>query len=63
MENINEKQLLRLILDYSMLKASDNKRKSKKKAYNKRYYQRHREQILLKNKEMRDFYKEIKKNL
>jgi len=56
------KQFLLWLQDYSELKNRENKRKKLQSERNKRYYQRHKEKILKKNKEMRDIYKIVKQN-
>lgn len=56
------KQFILLLKDYSDLKTKDKKRKKLQSERNKRYYQRHKDKILRKNKEMRDIYKLVKRN-
>lgn len=62
MSNDGEEQLIRLILEYSALKKRETKRKKKKSEYNKRYYRKHRDDILRKNREMRNLYKAVKQS-
>jgi hypothetical protein len=61
-QNHNLKQFLLLIKEYVELKERDVKRKKNQSTRNKRYYQRHKDEILKKNKEMRDIYKLVKQN-
>lgn len=61
-QNHNLKQFFILLKEYSELKTSDVKRKKLQSERNKRYYQRHKDEILRKNKEMRDIYKLVKQN-
>lgn len=55
-----EEAILKLVLENSILKQKEKKRKKKKSEYNKRYYQKHRDEILQKNQEMRNIYKIVK---
>lgn len=56
-----EEAILKLVLENSLLKQKENQRKKKKSEYNKRYYQKHRDEILRKNREMRNIYKLVKR--
>ena len=59
-EKTKEILLLKMISDYINLKKRENHRKKLQSNRNKRYYQRHKQEILKKNKEMRDVYKVFK---
>jgi len=60
MDKKSKELFLRLVLENSLLKEQEKKRKKKKSEYNKRYYQKHRDEILQKNQEMRNIYKIVK---
>jgi len=64
--DLNEKQfesvLTKILLDYSRLNKEEKERKKKKSESNKRYYQKNRDDILRKNREMRQLYKAVKQN-
>ena len=60
MVNDTQKQLIKLILDAVVIKEREKARKKKVSGYNKRYYQKNKDKILSKNKEMRDIYKIVK---
>jgi hypothetical protein len=53
-------QLIFFFSDYLRLKEYEKRKKKLQSDRNKRYYQRHKEEILKKNKEMRDIYKIVK---
>lgn len=53
-------QLIFFFSDYLRLKEYEKRKKKLQSERNKRYYQRHKEEILKKNKEMRDIYKIVK---
>jgi len=55
-----EEAIFKLFLENSMLKKREKQRKKKKSEYNRTYYQKHREEILQKNREMRNIYKIVK---
>lgn len=61
---MNEKDLLlvKSLLEIKLLKKELNRKKKLKSDCNKRYYLKHRDMILSKNKEMRSIYKLVKQN-
>ena len=63
--NQSEKNVVKLFSELIRLQKIENEYKKQKKLKsdrNKRYYKKHRDQILKRNKEMRDLYKSIKQN-
>jgi len=57
-----ENALIKILLDYTRLNNEEKTRKRKKSESNKRYYQKKRDEILKKNREMRQFYKAVKQS-
>lgn len=65
LSNENKEKLLEIVLkniliENNRLKKEEKHRKKMQSERNKRYYQRHRDEILKKNREMRLIYKAIK---
>ena len=62
MDEIARKQLGNLIYECLLIKKAEKNRKQKKSEYNKRYYQKHKDEILSKQREMRNIYRIVKQN-
>jgi len=65
LSNENKEKLLEIVLkniliENNRLQKQEKHRKKMQSERNKRYYQRHRDEILKKNREMRMIYKAIK---
>jgi len=59
-EKLLEIMLKNILIENNRLKKQEKHRKKMQSERNKRYYQRHRDEILKKNREMRTIYKAIK---